>query len=330
MLAVLHIGLPFSLLVPAETEYLLHPSELDGCQVIIEPPGRSDRPVAPEVPERILVNGKPAIVADLITITFRRESFDRRADSDIDPSIGTINAVLRSFLDRLKFVARAPQVRAIEFPLCPWYLRYLTDDRAELEKQDGLIRGRGTMKFAFSGIACDPALWNHVFSLPPQFESPPWHTLLVDSRGALQHVGTAVVLAATALEVFISDALHKVAVESAVPGPLWNWITDRGDWQKEPSVDEQYSVLLQVLCGHSLKDEIELWDAFKHLRKARNSFVHEGVAKVGKKPLQSSEALALIERAEQIVATVREWLPEKHRWPTFEHSVQVEYQKTIG
>ncbi len=206
----------------------------------------------------------------------------------------------------------------------------MTDERTELKKEDGLIRGRGTAQFSFTYIACDPALWNHIFSLPHEFEAPPWHTLLVDSRGALPHVGTAVVLAATALEVFISDVLNKIAGESTLPEGLWGWITDRGDWQKEPSVEEQYSILLQVLCGHSLKEDSALWEGFKNLRKARNSFVHEGVAMVGKKPLKASDALALIGRADQIVAKVREWLPEKHRWPTFQHSVQIQFHKVIA
>ena len=330
MLAVLHIALPFDLVLPTGTEYSCYAIQLDGYEVTVEVPARSDRPSSPEVPEHIFLNGKPALVADVLTVSFRRDSFNRQALSEIDPPATTINAVIKSFLERLKFVARAPQVRPIQFPQCRWHLSYLTDERTELKKEDAFIRGRGTAQFSFSYIACDPALWDQVFSLPHEFEAPPWHTLLVDSRGALPHVGTAVVLAATALEVFISDVLHKIATESTLPADLWGWITDRGDWQKEPSVEEQYSILLQVLCGHSLKEDGTLWEAFKNLRKARNSFVHEGVAMVGKKPLQASGAMNLIERADQIVSRVREWMPEEHRWPKFEHAVQMRFQKLIA
>ena len=61
---------------------------------------------------------------------------------------------------------------------------------------------------------------------------------------------------------------------------LWRWINQRGDWRREPTVEEQYDTLLKVLTGHTLKEDQDLWELFKHLKTARNSFVHEGMAKV--------------------------------------------------
>ncbi len=76
--------------------------------MVVEVPARSDRPISPDVPEHIFLNGKPAIVADVLTVSFRRGSFNRQALSDIDPPVSKINAAINSFLERLKFVARAP------------------------------------------------------------------------------------------------------------------------------------------------------------------------------------------------------------------------------
>ena len=233
------------------------------------------------------------------------------------------------YLSRLKYVARAPQVHLIKLPECPWSLEYLCDDGTELPQEAGLVRRRGALNFSFPYIACDPALWDHIHSLPPEFEPPAWHTLLVDSRGVLPHVGTAVVLAATALEVLIADVLNHLFDMSEIPEPLWSWINDRSDWQKEPSVEEQYSVLLEGLSGHSLKEDNALWEAFKNLRKARNSFVHEGVPRIGRCVVTSIEALAMIGRADQIAEKVGEWLPEELRWPVFVQPVQVEFGKVL-
>ena len=186
-----------------------------------------------------------------------------------------------------------------------------------------------TAQFSWSFISCDPKLWDLLHSLPDDFAAPAWSTLLIDARGALPHVGTAVVLAATALEVLIAELLTKLAAQSTLPKKLWSWVNDRGDWQKEPSVDEQYSVLLEVLTGHSLKEDNGLWEGLKNIRNARNSFVHEGCARIGRNPVTNEDVAALIQKADLIAAKIREWLPENLRWPVFDHTVKLEVGKII-
>jgi hypothetical protein len=330
MLALLYIAVPFTMIVPLETEFSLYAMDIDGCEVVFDIPKNGGKPIATESPDYVNVSDKPAYIADTLAIRFRKESFDRRISGEIDPPAQTIAAVVTSFLERLRLVARAPQVRGVTFPQCQWHLHYLADDETELPVQEGLLRGRFAAQFNFSYVAVYPDLWNSIHALPHMHEIAPWQTLLIDARGALPHVGTAVVLAATALEVFISEVLKRLAIESEVPDELWAWIADRGDWQKEPSVEEQYSVLLQVLCGHSLKEDNGLWEAFKNLRRARNSFVHEGLAMVGKQVLQIADATALLDKADQVLTKIRDWLPEVHRWPVYDHAVQVQLGKRIG
>lgn len=329
MLAKIHIVVPFDLTVPVGEEYKLYGFEEDGYRIFFEIPSSSGKPRSPEDPEQVEINGKSAMQADVITVCFQKESFERQIDSPIDPPEELIQRALNSFLTRLKYVAKAPQVKPIEFLGSRWRLQYLNDDGTELEQAEGFIRGRGTHNFSFSFLGCDSALWDHIFSLPEGFEPPAWHTLLVDARGALPHVGTAVVLAATALEIFIAELLNELAKQTSVPTELWNWINDRGNWQKEPSVEEQYDLLLKVMIGHSLKEDNALWEGLKNLRSARNSFVHEGTAKLGRNNLSANDVLPLIARAEEIVARIREWIPEGCKWPLIEHNIQIRFSKVI-
>lgn len=120
----------------------------------------------------------------------------------------------------MKYVTKAPQVKFIDFLRCQWRLTYLNDDDSELEQEDGYLRGRGSLNLSFSFLCCDPALWDSIFTLPVDFELPAWYALLVDSRGALPHVGTALVLAATALEIFIAELLDKLVLGTTIPNSL--------------------------------------------------------------------------------------------------------------
>jgi hypothetical protein len=330
MIAKLHIIVPFNFILPLGDQFQIYGYEDEGYRITFDVPSPSGKPSSIDGPDSVQINGKTGVQADVITITFQKDTFSREISSLIDPPEQLIQRTLRWFLDRLKYVAIAPQVKMIDFPSCQWRLRYLNDDGSELEQTEGLIRGRGTAKYGFTFIGCDPILWSEIFSLPKEFEAPAWHTLLIDSRGALPEVGTAIVLAATALEVFIAELLGRLVKETSIPDSLWSWINDRGNWQKEPSVDEQFDILLKILSGHSLKEDNTLWEGLKNLRSARNSFVHEGVAKLGRTPLSMPETLQLIGLADFIVAKVREWIPEKYRWPVFQHTFQYEISKVIA
>lgn len=330
MLAVIRVHVPFELLLVEGATYALRSYSKDGYTVRYDLPVRTAPVAAIGKPNSWEVDTKAAFPANVLTITFQKDHFQRELGSAFDPSSEIINATLGWFLDRLKFIAKAHQVHSLEFPNCLWQLRYLNDDGTELPKVEGFVRGRGTTHFGFSYVLCDPPVWDQLFSLPIEFEPPAWHALLVDARGALPHVGTAVVLAATALEVLIASVLEKLAPTSAVPPLIWTWINDRGNWQKEPSVEEQFDILLNALCGHSLKEEPLLWEGMKNLRSVRNAFVHEGVPRLSRKTATPIDVLPLLDRAEQIASKIREWLPDEHKWPVLSHSAEIRVGIPLG
>ena len=83
-------------------------------------------------------------------------------------------------------------------------------------------------------------------------------------------------LAATSLEVVVSTILDRLAVESTIPTNLWQWLDARGDWLRTPSIEEQFDVLLHLFTSRSLKENPQLWEAFKNLRWQETPFVHDG------------------------------------------------------
>jgi hypothetical protein len=327
MLAKLHVQLPFELTLPDGVEFRLYSFESDGYRVQFEVPLRSGKPPAVE---HVTINEKPAFQADVLTITFRKESFNRTASPDADPPDEFIRSVLDYFIGRLRYATNASHIKSLYFPRCQWVLEYLKDDGSALpeDPEKKLMRRRIATRFSVSLVACDSDVWDYIFSLPADFEPPAWHTLLLDSRAALPHVGTAVVLAATALEVFIAELLDVLVKECPVPNLLWDWINDRDDdHHKQPSVSEQFDALLKVMTGHSLKEDNGLWEAFQNLKNARNRFVHYGIPTIGKSTsaVSESEALSLIGQADAIVAKIREWIPEKWRWPVYVPKSKLEF-----
>jgi hypothetical protein len=303
--------------------------KIQGTEFTSTQPGRSKNAPHLTEEEKITIDGVTAFQADALRIDFRKESFDRRAGTHIDPPEDVIDRAINFFLTRLRHVARTGQVRPVRFPLVTWRMRYLNDDESEFKEEAGLVRGRGTKSFSLSFIALTNKIWTDVFSLPPDYEPPPWESLLLDATVEMPSIGPALVLAATALEVFISRVLDRLAPTKVVPPELWHWINERGNRLKEPSLEEQYDVLMKFLTGHSLKDEPLLWEAFKNLKDARNAFVHEGIAKIGQTPVSTETANKLIASASNIIAKIREWLPNELHWPEFKYDLTVEIQKRL-
>jgi hypothetical protein len=320
MLAKLNIELPFEITMPEVAEYRVYSFKAEGYQIKFDMPGRLEKPSASGAAAHVVIDGKPVIQANVLRIEFQKDYLNRRIGEKNDPPEEIIQGAVEYFIGRLRYGSNGFQIRPIKFPFCQWSLQYLNDDGTELAKDPEHLRVRASLRHSISIVACEPGLWDFIFSLPPNFEPPAWHTLLLDARASLPHVGTTVVLAATALEVFIAGLLAVLVKEIKMPDHLWQWINDRdNDHYKQPSVAEQFDILLKVMTGHSLKEESSLWKAFQDLKSARNNFVHRGVARIGKAStdLSESEALALIGQAETIVAKIREWIPEEHRWPLY-------------
>ena len=112
--------------------------------------------------------------------------------------------------------------------------------------------------------------------------------------------------------------------DNIISKDLWKWVNNRENWLKEPAPIEQFDILLMSFLGVSLKDNNDLWGHFKNLKHARNSFVHEGIAKIGKKPITEEEARILIVKANEIVIFVKNELPEELQWPEYKFTMKVE------
>jgi hypothetical protein len=75
---------------------------------------------------------------------------------------------------------------------------------------------------------------------------------------------------------------------------------------------------LSMFTGHSLKEESELWTAFLRLKKARNTFVHEGIIR------SDATGGSLVGVAHRIINKVREWLPPEIQWKQNNYDATIE------
>jgi hypothetical protein len=326
MIARLFVLLPSPVVVPDGEQFRVYEYEDASYQVRVYPPGRSDRAPTPDSADQIKIDGVSAFQADALRIDFHKESFERGRESPWDPPEHLMRRAVNSFVIRLRHVTRAGQMRPINFMSATWRLQYLNEDETELERDDKLVRVRGTLSFSMRWVTLNRNVWEDIHALPVDYEPPPWDGLLLDASVELPSVGPALVLAATSLEVFIAYVLDKLATLKNVPTDLWTWINQR---QREPTVEEQYDSLLQFFTGHSLKEDLRLWKLFMNLKAARNSFVHEGVAKIGGTPVTNETASQLIRGAVEIIAKIRGWIPLELHWKEFKHTIQVEAVKKL-
>jgi len=328
MLARVSVQLPFALSIPEGQTLISHAYEEDGCIIRIYPPVESDTSRLLADTQKIRINDVAAIQADVLRIDFQKAAFQRPAGSGaLEPAADMVLRVTNSFLSRVRHVAHSPWVRPLD-RLLAWWIVYMNDDQTALEHDDRFTRecGRFDVAMKIEVTPLNTLIWEDVHRLPPDYDPPPWDDLLLDAFAELPRVGPSVVLAATALEVYISAVLNGLARLNSTPPDLWKWINDR---RAEPTVEEQYDSLLHILAGHSLKSEKRLWQCFMNLKAARNKFVHEGIAQIHGMPVSSDEAKKLIASASEIITKVRGWLPRELHWPVFNHQTPIELLKLV-
>lgn len=319
MLARCYIALPYSFLVPKEEQFTVFEYTVGDFKLRMLPPGRSD--IATPfggTPVKGKVDQKDAVEANTLVLEVRKESFDRTADSPMDPPFDLLEAFANSFLIRYRHTQRAPHTLPLHQPYS-WHLEYLNDDGTELPQAEGLVSGHFARKSSVQYAAIGKSVWDAIHELSPAFSPPPWRTLLLDALNHLPALAPAIVLGATALEVFIASTLDAVAQHNNTPTDIWVWINKRPDRRCEPSVEEQFDVLLKALTGHSLKDQLTLWEGFMQLKRARNTFVHEG-----KETLTRDEVAKLLQNAWSITEKVNSWLPAPLQWTDPVTSTNVE------
>ena len=324
MIAKVNIQIPFSVSIPENETFNIYSYNYMGYDVRIYPLARSEHADKHSDSENITINGIKSFNADTLQINFLKTEFDRSRGGEFDPSIKIIEDVANDFLKRLRYVTNAPQIKSLDIKSTNMYTSYLNDDESELPKDKDLVKGRGTQKYYLQIVALNKEVWTDVHSLNPFQILPTWKHLLLDANVILPDVGPSVVLVLTALEVFISKTLDEMAAFKNVNNDLWQWINDRNFFLKEPSLEEQFDFLSRHLIGKSIKENSKLWEAFKDIQKARNSFAHGGVAKIQDKIVDEAKARDFIIKAYEIINYIKDSLPKELFWPEFKHDIKVE------
>lgn len=327
MIARLNVTLPFILTIPRRWSPKPHEYEINGYLIKFLPPTKSELLKKDIRHEVCQINKISTMKADVLHIEFHKETFKRNKEAfhnnrgiESEPSYSLINGTINSFLTRLRYVTQCSNIRLIDFPNMNWDLKYLNNDGNTLDKKEGLVRTIiNQYDPHYPIIFLDKNKWNETQTLSPDYIPPQWNTLLLDAKKLLPEVGPAIVLAFTALEVFINQILNQLAQRNDIPKEIWEWINNR-DWLKNPSVEEQYDRLLKILTGKSLKEEKDIWNAFKGLQNARNSFVHCGIIKIKKSKIPKNESAKLVNKASEVIDYVEKLIPPELKRVTFERT----------
>ncbi|HEX9896128.1 MAG TPA: hypothetical protein VGA85_00500 [Dehalococcoidales bacterium] len=332
MLAKACIQLPFPILVTDGENFTPLKCEQDGYEITVFRPEPSVSLKSSEKGKGYAVNGMSAFQADILVIEFHKATFDRDPKRPLDPSEKMIEIIINSFLTRLRWVTNSFSINNVKFSDLMWEIKYLNDDGSELEQDERFVRLKGVHKRSFEWTALNREIWECINNLPPNYTIPQWHNLILDAYSAFPKIGSAVVLAFSALEIFIAQTLDQLAEHSNITPVLWSWINHRkNDPDKWPNTEEQYDDLLQILAGKSLKSEKTLWEGFTKLRKARNSFLHEGVAirSLDRKPLSETEARQLVDIAWKIILFIKNDLLKDLQKADYKPKISVSFSMKI-
>jgi hypothetical protein len=341
MIARFRILLPNLIALPLGHDLAPYEREVDGERVRIFPPFKSrvdrawlavdsqtpfveigaalalDPLDPPPVAPGIEIDGDPVFLADALRVDVLRDEFDRRLGAE-DPPAALAFKAANDLLGRLRMLSRAAHVKPVVPTGTVSRVDYLKDDGTRVPEQEGLKRGQAGVSWRWQMVALRSDLWRASNELPADFRPPPWDTLFLDASNLLPEVGPALVLAFAALETLIDHTLDILAPQAGISDELWEWIKTReADYRKEPSVTEQFDPLLRACTGASLKDEPTLWEAFRNLKTARNTFVHEGEPQVGGQRVSADQALRLVIRAGEIIEWIEARLPAEHRRPRY-------------
>jgi hypothetical protein len=307
------------------------PADISGTSAVVpsEIPrrlvARDPQPVSPSV----TIDGEPSVATVALQIDFIRDEFDRRLATD-DPPIDFAFSLANSLIGRVRVLTRSPFLKPIDKYANPWRVMFSNDDGSELAADPERHRARFATSKTLQVTAVAQDLWQSLEQLPSTYQPPAWDKLLLDAFGLLPETGPALVLGFTALETRMSAALDELAVLVGLNRDLWRWINNRSQHWMEPSTTDQFDGLLKALTGRSLKDEGRLWEGFQNLRSARNSFVHGGVAAIGKgDEVTLAKATKLLQLATATVEWLEELLPIASRRPRAPREAKVNLTQAI-
>jgi hypothetical protein len=272
----------------------------------------------PEIADRVRIDDGDALAADLIRVEFMSETFDRsRGESAERNRIIDIGfAVVNEWLLAFRIAATAAIVKSVQRLFTSWRIDYLNDEGGALASQEGLARQMAGIAFQIPArVVLTPDAWTALATVAPGYEASRWDQLIVDAGGLFPEVGPAILLAYTAVEIRVASAADVLARERGVDKDLWEWFTRKRPYIVQPETEEYAKTILRALGGRSLADDDPLWTIFVRLRKARNSFAHEGIARDldTKNPLTLGQAAQLVGGARRILDWIDTLLPPQDR-----------------
>ncbi len=271
--------------------------------------------------ETIKINGKETIQANLMQIDFlAAREFERAVGRTfVDPPVESFLNVANQFIEKFRSLGSFSNVKSLTPDTVPaWRIEYLTDDGAELERNEKFSRSAHSIKIRWQANVLTTHSWNKITEDFLGFKPYVWDSLLLDAFAQSGDANAAIVLANAALEAAVDFALEVLARNSKISYQSYEWLTNKRHFIKQPSAKEKFDELLYLVAGRSLKtEEARLWKAFLDLRDARNSMVHEGKAmiKKGKKKcaVDSQISVELLKNAEEIIKWLENLLPEEYR-----------------
>jgi hypothetical protein len=272
----------------------------------------------PSASPTVTYDGRPTVQTELLRVDIELPDDFERTKRAAESLSALARAEANSTLAHLRVLGRSPHVRPITDTTCSRF-RFLHDDETGFEPARSLVTQARVYGHPTDVLVVPPALWDAARTVPDNYQTSPWDALVLDAIALLPDIGPAMVLAYAALEARITSALDVLASKAGVDAAVWDWLNDRDDYSKQPSIRERFDVMLKWLGGKSLKEEPRLWDGFLRLRDARNSFAHTGVALIGKKrkgSVSREAALEMVAMADQIIDWVDHLLPESHRRPS--------------
>ncbi|GAA3311098.1 hypothetical protein GCM10017710_09410 [Arthrobacter ramosus] len=266
-----------------------------------------------------LLNGEPCIECDAMQIDFVADDFDRRPGPREDPPTELASELLNNWISRLRLIAGTGWIPRIAAGPFTARMDYLHDDGSELDPDPDLYRRRQFGSGSFNAVALTPGLWAAVGNLPLSYEVSASEELFLDAQAlAAQQVGPALVLAFTALETRMTMALDILARMHTVHPSVWEWVSNR-----RISTAELFISLPLAVAQRSLKEEARLWEGFQKLRKARNTFAHEGKA-----PVDAVEGARLVGLTREILDWIDGLLPPTAQRPRYDGSAD-QFQRVM-
>ncbi len=302
----------------------------------VTPPFSTDSLRAAKEPvtsDQVKVNDTETVACDLLRVDFIDQEFDRSA-GDVTERHQLIEAgfaVANQWLVAYRVLLGAHQIKPVTRLTSSWRLDYLDDGETRLPKEHGLISGQVAVRMEVPGVATViPASWDAISAVGHDYVPSRWDELLVDATELLPAIGPAVLLAYTALEIRIAAAADVLAAESGVHADLWTWLTEKRTYLAEPTTEEFAKEIFRLLTGKSLADDNAVWNIFTQLRKARNSFAHEGIARgLDGTILSVARASELVVGCRAVLDWIDALLPENSRRPTIDVSAKIEVVSTV-